>query len=102
MKTKIFLAALLLGVVATAFTIKNPFTKNAATVEQMEGIYIFYMSKPVAETEYIGTYKMKFIVDDKPKLLLPKLIREAKKQFPTCEAIIIPFDMYQCDAVKFK
>jgi hypothetical protein len=93
---------LLFGVMATAFVIKNPFTKNAATVEQIEGLYIYHLSNPVAEYDYIGTYKIGMILDNTPDLCLNKLIKKTKEQYPQAQAIIIKKDMYSCDAIKFK
>lgn len=74
---------------------------NISEVDQIEGIYIFYHSKPLAKYEYLGTYKIGVIWDDKPKLLLPKLIHKTKEKYPAVQGIIIGEDMEQCDAVKF-
>jgi len=68
----------------------------------VEGIYIFYRCKPVTEYEYIGTYKIKLIWDDKPTLLFDKLIKKTKEKYPNVQAIIIDNGMGQCDAIKFK
>jgi hypothetical protein len=86
-----------------AFTASNYEAKNAsAEVQQEEGMYIFYRSKPVMEFEYLGTYKIGMVWDDKPKLLFNKLIRKTKEKFPNADGIIIDNEMGKCDAIKFK
>jgi len=76
--------------------------KSTAEVEQEEGMYVFYRSKPVAEYEYLGTYKIGLVWDDKPKLLFNKLIRKTKDKYPDANGIIIDNEMGKCDAIKFK
>ena len=76
--------------------------KSTAEVEQEEGMYVFYRSKPVAEYEYLGTYKIGLVWDDKPKLLFNKLIRKTKEKYPDVNGIIIDNEMGKCDAIKFK
>jgi hypothetical protein len=76
--------------------------KSSAEVEQEEGVYIFYRSKPIAEYEYLGTYKIGMVWDDKPRLLFNKLVRKTKEKFPNADGIIIDNDMGKCDAIKFK
>jgi hypothetical protein len=85
-----------------AFSVAYEPKKATAEVEQEEGLYIFYRSKPVMDYEYIGTYKIGLIWDDKPKLLFKKLVKKTKEKFPNAEAIIIDNDMEKCDAIKFK
>ena len=48
---------------------------STSEVEQEEGVFVFYRSKPVAPYEYIGTYKIGLVWDDKPRLLFNKLIK---------------------------
>lgn len=76
--------------------------KATAEVQQEEGLYIFYRSRPVREYEYLGTYKIGLIWDDKPSLLFNKLVRKAKKEYPQAEAIVIDNNMAKCDAIRFK
>ncbi len=76
--------------------------KSSAEVEQEEGVYVFYRAKPVAEFEYLGTYKIGMVWDDKPRLLFNKLVRKTKEKFPNADGIIIDNDMGKCDAIKFK
>lgn len=76
--------------------------KSSAEVEQEEGVYVFYRAKPVAEYEYLGTYKIGMVWDDKPRLLFSKLVRKTREKFPNADGIIIDNDMGKCDAIKFK
>jgi hypothetical protein len=76
--------------------------KSSADVEQEEGVYVFYRAKPISEYEYLGTYKIGMVWDDKPRLLFNKLVRKTKEKFPNAEGIIIDNDMGKCDAIKFK
>lgn len=76
--------------------------KSTGEVEMEEGVYIYYRSKPVAEYEYLGTYKIGLIWDDKPKLLFNKLVRKTKDKYPNADGMIIDNDMGKCDAIKFK
>ena len=86
-----------------AFTSANYETKkSSAEVEQEEGMYVFYRSKPVLEYEYLGTYKIGMVWDDKPKLLFNKLIRKTKDKYPNADGVIIDNEMGKCDAIKFK
>lgn len=75
---------------------------STAEVEQEEGMYIFYRSKPVKEYEYLGTYKIGMVWDDKPKLLFNKLIRKTRDKYPDADAVIIDNELEKCDAIKFK
>jgi hypothetical protein len=102
---KIILGALI-GLSLTtivAFTVANYEPKSStAEVEQEEGMFVFYRSKPVSEYEYLGTYKIGLVWDDKPKLLFNKLIRKTKEKYPNANGVIIDNEMGKCDAIKFK
>ena len=78
-------------------------TKNStAEVEQIEGLYVFYRSKPVMGYQYLGTYKIVLIWENNPKLLFNKLVRKTQKKYPDADGIIIDDDMGKCDVIKFK
>lgn len=76
----------------------------AAKVEQHDGLYIFMFSKPVAQYETLGTIEKKGIVaSGKPDEMLQLMIKKAKKDHPTCQAIIFTeVNMYKADCIKFK
>lgn len=76
---------------------------EAATVNAIEGVNIFYQCKPTDAYEYLGTYKIPLIsVDTKAEKNIATMVKEGKKKFPTAEAIVIADDMSQCDVVRFK
>lgn len=75
---------------------------NLSEVVQVEGMYIFYLSKPLAPYDYLGTYRIILIWKNTPDRCLSKLIRKTRKKFPNAQAIIITPDMNQCDAIKFR
>lgn len=98
-KTIFFIAVLaLMSFTAIDYVIKN----NTAEVEQEEGMYIYYRSKPVKEYEYLGSYKVGVIMDNSPKLLFNKLVRKTKEKYPDANGIIINNEMDKCDAIRFK
>ncbi|MFN4854538.1 MAG: hypothetical protein ACK5JC_08990 [Bacteroidota bacterium] len=76
--------------------------KSTAEVEQVEGMFVFYRSKPLTEYQYLGTYKIALIWDDKPRLLFDKLVRKTKEKFPTANGMIIDNNMAKCDAILLK
>jgi hypothetical protein len=78
--------------------------KDHALVDQREGIYIFILSKPQAETEYLGSVKKTGVVmTGSPDEMLKILLKRCKKDFPQAEAIIISdIKMEHADCVKFK
>lgn len=100
-----FLAGLL---VAGAFSFKAMYDakNNTAEVEQYEGIYIFTDSKPVKETDYLGSVKVGMSLGSGQYTeIRDKLIKKAKKEYPTCQGIIIHLkdgDTDKADAIKFK
>ena len=89
-----------------AFTVANYEPKKATgEVEQMEGLYIFTDSKPVLEYEYLGTVKATFGMDSQYQGVRDKLIKKAKKDFPSADGLIMQFKSGgtdKCDAFKFK
>ena len=89
-----------------AFTFINYEPKKAtAEVEQMQGLYIFTDSKPVLEYEYLGTVKAAISMDGQYQGVRDKLIKKAKKDFPTADGLMMQFKSGgtdKCDAIKFK
>jgi len=78
--------------------------KATATVEQHEGIYIFMLSKPVAEYEYLGTVKKSAIeMSGQSDERFKALVKHCKKDFPRADGLIIQdIDMKKADAITFK
>lgn len=80
--------------------------KNLATVDQIEGIFIFTDSKPVSEYDYLGSEKLGFTMGSgQYKDVRDKLIKKVKKQYPAATGIIFHFndgDTDKADAIKLK
>ncbi len=100
---KAFAIFVLIGLIVMSFMPPTD-NKDQATVNQVEGIYVYALSKPNAETTYLGTVEIGGIVSStKAGHMLKLLIEKTKKKFPTAQAIIITNeDFEKCDAVTFK
>lgn len=75
---------------------------NEATVEQMQGLFIFHLSKPTAEYDYLGSVKPGAVVPSKEfSVLLKIMIKRAKEDFPLANGLIVHED-YTADAITLK
>lgn len=98
---KIILAIAILAIMFTAFTVLVE--KDKAIVDQKEGLYVFMLSKPVAEYEYLGSVKKTIAWSGKPEEMLNSMIRKVKNDYPQANGIIFTdIDMDQADAIKIK
>lgn len=87
--------------VVTAFTI--PQDADKALVDQKEGIYIFMLSKPVAQYEYLGSVKKTVSWSGEPEEMLNGIIKKVKKEYPRAQGIVFTsVDMNKADAIIFK
>jgi hypothetical protein len=77
---------------------------NSAEVESVQGLYVFYKSKPSKEYTYLGTVKTPFIIKNyKGSYLLELMTKRAKEQYPSCNAVIFKNDdLLEVDAVTIK
>ena len=98
---KIAIAVVITGLFA--FTVVNN-SKRAGEVEQIEGIYFFYKSKPVDSYDILGTVKAPGVVlSADPKSMIATMIKRSKKEHPTADGIVFTKeDMTACEAIKFK
>jgi hypothetical protein len=80
----------------------NTQTPQAANADQIEGVYVFIYSKPVAATEYLGTVKGGNTGFNNPDGMVTRLVRESKKKYPGTQAVIVSVDLSKADCVKFK
>jgi len=106
MKKIIF--SILIIICAVGFS-TNHYTsdKATATVNQVQGVYIFIDSKPVSEYQYLGTVDTKGITTTNPQytVIRDKLISRIKKDWPTADGVIFSFNSGgrdHADAIKFK
>jgi len=80
-------------------------TKATATVDFVQGVYVFTDSKPVLEYDYLGTVTIKRSPDPQYNGVRDKLIKTAKEQYPDAEGLIFTLrtgSVDMADAIKFK
>ena len=78
-------------------------SRKTGEVKQIEGLYIFFASEPVMETEYIGTVDVKITSNGKSITRLNAMISKTKKEYPDADAIIFKtIDFGSADVVKYK
>jgi hypothetical protein len=77
--------------------------KNIAEVNQVQGVYLFIMSKPVREYTYLGSTKIKVVWTGDPVEMINVTLKKLKKDYPTADGIIFTtMQMNQGDVIKFK
>jgi hypothetical protein len=107
---KLLLGAILgFGLTASiAFTAAHYDAKNStAEVNRIEGLLIFSDCKPVIQYDYLGTVKSNTggFGNAQYEGVRNRLIKNAKKEFPTADAIIVYMNNGQADkadCIKFK
>lgn len=98
--------AFMLGVLISGlFAFKMTYEPNKSTAEakQIQGVYVFFCSEPIKETDYLGTVNVYVTISSDSDSRLNAMIKKVKKEYPDAEAIIFKnIDFGSCDAVKFK
>jgi len=104
MKKGILIIAVLSAVVFSGFKIADEFKVSHAEVDQVQGVYVFYRSKPVKTFDYLGTVKTPMIIkNEKGSYLVDLMVKRAKEKHSTCNAIIFKDEnMHEVDAVLIK
>ncbi|MDX9696249.1 MAG: hypothetical protein RBT49_10710 [Bacteroidales bacterium] len=74
--------------------------KQTANVERFQNVYVYTDSKPVMDHEYLGSVRVKISVTDKYEEIRNILIKNAKKEYPELDGIIIRNT--SADVIKFK
>jgi len=101
MNKKITIGILALGLVAMSF--KMAVDKANANVSSIDGINVFAYSKPIAKYDILGAVKVTGIVkNDRGPHMVELLVEDAKKNFPSGEAIIIGADFFKAEVIRFK
>ncbi|MFN4083872.1 MAG: hypothetical protein ACK4K9_09590 [Bacteroidia bacterium] len=101
MKVKFFIGLIAVTFLLAAFTSISD--KGSATVDQKQGLYIFILSKPTTEYEYLGSVKKSVAWTGKPEEMLNSIIKKVKKDYPKADGIIFTsIDMDKADAIQFK
>jgi hypothetical protein len=77
--------------------------KSTSEVEQVQGLYIFIHSKPVAEYEYLGSFTPNFVPSKNAKSITNYMIKKGKEAYPNANGIIFTDDeMGKADMVLIK
>jgi hypothetical protein len=101
MKTKITVLVAVVALGLCSFKLSSD--KVSASVQEVEGIGVFAYSKPQSKYDILGMVKVKGIVksDDGPHMV-ELLVKNAKKDFPSGEAIIVGSDFEKAEVIRFK
>lgn len=75
-------------------------SKKTAEVVTIQNLKVFTDCDPVMDYEYLGTVKVRISLTDQYNELRDILLKNAKKEYPNCEGIIIHSD--KADVIKFK
>lgn len=102
MKSSILIVTILLFLSFPALAQEGD--KSLAKADIQQGLYIFMLSKPVSDYDYLGSIHKKGLVwSGQPKEMLNIMIRRAKKEYPEADAIVITnIAMDMADVIKFK
>ena len=86
----------------------NEVKKNKAEVNQIEGVFIFVDSKPVADYEYLGTVKgsaLGSLGSSQYQPIRDRLLKKLKIDYPQADGAIFSLNndsRDHVDAIKFK
>lgn len=76
-------------------------TEQTAKVSPVQGVYIFYLSTPVAPYTTLGKFKVKQNFTGEPKEQVPTALKKALELYPTANGIIFTdLNMQQAEAIK--
>jgi len=93
--TALFAVALLTSAKIVSDRLGRPAVKD--------GFQIFYLSEPVDDYEKIGYVKVKAVWNGNPAELIGIILKKAKSDYPTGDAVVISsIDMDEAMVVKFK
>ncbi len=83
--------------------------KALARVEQVQGLYVFTDSRPVAEYDYLGTVNAPGVVMSSSQMQYPPvrdaLIKRGRQKYPEANGIILHFvsgSSDKADLIRFK
>lgn len=76
-------------------------TPGQAQAQQIQGLYIFFASKPTTQAEYLGSVKVRMCGSSSMERI-NCVIKKTKKDYPQAEGIVFQtLDMASADAIKF-
>ena len=102
---KKFTLIFIVAIAFMAFVIPFEPSLRTAEVNQVEGICIFTDSKPVFPYDYLGTVKdSRAVGSSKYEAIRDALIKQAKKDFPDCNGIVLDIasGTGKADAIRLK
>ena len=85
-------------IAAVGFTGKA-FDYSAATVNQVEGLYLFIDSKPTNDYKYLGSVKYNNALQGNPQytVIRDALIKRVKKDWPDANGVLFHFSSGSAD-----
>lgn len=84
------------------FAFTHEIDKSAAKAEQIEGKYIFILSKPTQQYKYLGSVKKTISLTGQPQELINSIVKKVKKEYPTADGIIFKdLELSSADAIMF-
>ena len=93
---------LIAAIAITAISFK-PLNEHLARPQTIDGFQVFIMCQPVDDFEKIGYIKTGVTWSGHPSQIINNILKQAKKKYPTGDAIIIDNDeMDQALVIKFK
>lgn len=97
------LISTILALAVVFLTSSKPLSDKLARPNEVEGFKIYILSTPVDEYEKLGYIKAGMTWSGKPDQLMGKILKKAKEDYPTGDAILInSIDLEQAMVIKFK
>lgn len=95
---------LFLCVAPALFSFQDPAKDySEASVDKVNGVYVFYHSHPTQDYTELGTVKPGITLTDNPGELTEALCKRALKSFPNAQGIVITdSDMKEASVIQFK
>lgn len=95
--------ATLIALAVVLLTSSKPVSDKLARPNEVEGFKIFILCTPVDDYEKLGYIKVGMTWSGKPDQLMNKILKKAKNDYPTGDAILINgIDLEQAMVIKFK
>jgi hypothetical protein len=73
-----------------------------ATVDQVQGCYIYVLSKPIAKYTYLGSVKKGATLTGSAESFFNSIVKKVKKEYPNANGIIFSgIDLDKADVILF-
>jgi len=89
----------ILLIIVVGFSVKHNSAQATATVNQVNGLYIFTDCTPASEYEYIGSVKYNNALQGNPQytVIRDQLIKRVKKDWPDANGVLFHFSSGSAD-----